>query len=295
MNRDDKSDSGAEAEVEEIPDAAGMTPVQLLLEKAKGLVEAHGELKKNYFLLFIFLVFYITYFIQLFGSSGGRKDIADAFLMRSAILKVVQKEDSDGSILQVFSNKAEVYDWLKNDVLANVYTDPKCDDGVCESGVEFEALSSEARFGCFKDCGLYPNTTTLTVTMTTSQNTAIDFTKFYWNLCSSTQDFCFYKLSKPFTKANQTIGPLYIPVPDGEWGLRFTSSYDLDTMAGLPVQGTVALTTTVVTATNCTDPENSNAVGCADQVGSTVCLSGASAVRACMSGASAVWVCLIEP
>ena len=53
----------------------------------------------------------------------------------------------------------QFYDWMVQ-VVADVFADSVCGNGVCEPPLEYPAVG---RFGCAADCGLHPNRTSLRI------------------------------------------------------------------------------------------------------------------------------------
>ena len=49
---------------------------------------------------------------------------------------------------------------MENALIAKIFTDPICGDGVCDSPEEYAGFG---RFGCVADCGKYLDTTTITI------------------------------------------------------------------------------------------------------------------------------------
>ena len=93
----------------------------------------------NYKKLFAFLSFIGLFLLVLYLQRTSNV----AYKVHSTIWDVVQP-DSD-----VYQSKDDVYAWMNN-LLATVWQDPVCGDGLCEAPFEYP---SYGRFGCRADCG----------------------------------------------------------------------------------------------------------------------------------------------
>lgn len=74
----------------------------------------------------------------------------------------------------VLSSTQELYDWLSDALVSNVFIDPVCGDGRCEAPDEYPGFG---RFGCVADCGSFDNVTVLSLELMTflqSQPNGID-------------------------------------------------------------------------------------------------------------------------
>ena len=202
-------------------------------EKLTGLqhiVENRIENASAYFRLFLVLIFFIVYTFVLFE----QRPITDMFRTETALLARLLNDLPETGMDGYFREGAaavgyvteveELYDWLQNIIVENIFTDPVCGDGICDSPKEYPGFG---RFGCEKDCGKYQKTTTLRVDLTTFVGSSpadwdissIPYSQkfnFQYNIYSHTlQEFMWEK------DQDATLNPIVsIDVPDGKLTLH---------------------------------------------------------------------------
>ena len=99
---------------------------------------------------------FMLYFCLYLTVIGLQRDGLTAYQHTSTLSRVVVPQ------VQYVKNVEEVYDWL-SDLVADLWVDPLCGDGICEEPFEFPMYG---RFGCSADCGYLPkkyNTTAVSV------------------------------------------------------------------------------------------------------------------------------------
>jgi hypothetical protein len=117
------------------------------------LVEARLERNSNYVSAFCLIVFFTVSIAVLVQ----QRDVATAYSVEGTVFNSVNG-DLNMETMEI-TRSDEFYDWLEG-LIGNVFSDPACGDGVCETPDEFPGFG---RFGCIPDCGRYKKTTKVKV------------------------------------------------------------------------------------------------------------------------------------
>jgi len=206
------------------------------------LVEARLERNSNYTAAFCLIVF----FLISCGVIVAQRDVPQAFLVEGALFYNVLGDigvvaPGEETVMEL-TRSDDFYDWLEGNLIDQVYTDPACGDGVCDSPDEFPGFG---RFGCIPDCGRYKKTTLATVDMEDyfeysksitggmhadngkasewDMSQVVDKKKdihpdFRWNIWSDAMgDYIFAEPQKPTASGS----PVKVLLPDGRHELRF--------------------------------------------------------------------------
>ena len=196
-------------------------------EKATRAVQVVRELYKryqkqterweNYIQLFSFLIFVSVFLSVLFLQRNAQV----AYAVHSTI------KDTLVPGTTTLSSSNEVLSWLQ-DTLTEVWKDPICGDGVCESPFEFP---SYGRFGCRADCGRLVEVQNLTSVMIDLNYNfkhpvgSVPSTELMqqasWNLCprygAPHGTDCYYTSDRKFDRVQGEIHLEVPDVPDGQW------------------------------------------------------------------------------
>jgi len=140
-----------------------------------------------------------------------------------------------GATTMTFQTENDVIDYLGNNILLPIWTDPVCGDGQCDYPWEFPSWGN---FGCKADCGENPNVTSIVV------NVRADFTNHptitprvlmtnaVWNLClqdlarrqRGEADLCWYDSDQTFSEY-QINAINSMSVIDGTWYVVVKGDY----------------------------------------------------------------------
>lgn len=196
-------------------------------EKATRAVEVVRELYKryqkqterweNYIQLFSFLIFVSIFLSVLFLQRNAQV----AYAVHSTIKDTLVPGST------TLSSSTEVLEWLQT-TLAEVWKDPVCGDGVCETPFEF---ASYGRFGCRADCGRLTEVQNLTTVMIDLKYNfrhpvgSVPSTELMqqasWNLCPSDGaphgTDCYYTTDQTFDRVEGEFRVEIPDVPDGQW------------------------------------------------------------------------------
>uniref|UniRef100_A0A7S0NBN4 Polycystin cation channel PKD1/PKD2 domain-containing protein n=1 Tax=Chlamydomonas leiostraca TaxID=1034604 RepID=A0A7S0NBN4_9CHLO len=173
---------------------------------------------RDYRNLFFFLAFVALFLAVLYT----QRQANTAFKVHATLSDVLVPSDT------VMGSTDDVYQWLK-DLLNNVWVDPKCGDGLCESPFEFASYS---RFGCRADCGKLQDVQKLT---TVQIDVYFDFShpigsipasdlmqQTSYNLCPVKTMYsgdCYYDSDIKFDRLSGSTTTIISDMPDGEWDL----------------------------------------------------------------------------
>lgn len=196
-------------------------------EKATRAVEVVRELYKryqkqterwdNYVQLFSFLIFVSIFLTVLFLQRNAQV----AYAVHSTIKDTLVPGST------TISSSNEVLSWLQS-TLAEVWKDPVCGDGVCESPFEFP---SYGRFGCRADCGRLVEVQNLTSVLIDLKYNfkhpvgSVPSTELMqqasWNLCprfgAPHGTDCYYPEDQTFDRIEGEVSIEIPDVPDGQW------------------------------------------------------------------------------
>eukprot|EP00192_Tetraselmis_astigmatica_P001702 CAMPEP_0117652658 /NCGR_PEP_ID=MMETSP0804-20121206/2750_1 /TAXON_ID=1074897 /ORGANISM="Tetraselmis astigmatica, Strain CCMP880" /LENGTH=1606 /DNA_ID=CAMNT_0005458731 /DNA_START=90 /DNA_END=4910 /DNA_ORIENTATION=+ len=174
---------------------------------------------ENYISLFSFLIFVAIFLSVLFLQRNAQV----AYAVHSTIKDTLVPSST------TLSSSSEVLDWLQG-TLAEIWKDPVCGDGVCETPFEF---ASYGRFGCRADCGRLSEVQNLTTVMI---DLNFDFShpvgsvpatelmqQASWNLCplngAPHGTDCYYPTDRQFDRISGEVHLEINDVPDGNWAL----------------------------------------------------------------------------
>mmetsp|Transcript_27128 Transcript_27128/g.48350 ORF Transcript_27128/g.48350 Transcript_27128/m.48350 type:complete len:1606 (-) Transcript_27128:382-5199(-) len=172
---------------------------------------------ENYIQLFSFLIFVAVFLSVLFLQRNAQV----AYSVHSTIKSTLVPEST------TLSSSSEVLTWLQS-TLAEVWKDPVCGDGVCETPFEF---ASYGRFGCRADCGRLSEVQDLTTIMIDLKFNfrhpvgSIPSTELMqqasWNLCPRNGaphgTDCYYTSDQSFDRVEGEVHLEISDVPDGNW------------------------------------------------------------------------------
>eukprot|EP00873_Tetraselmis_striata_P015466 jgi/Tetstr1/435730/TSEL_024629.t1 len=172
---------------------------------------------ENYIQLFSFLIFVAVFLSVLFMQRNAQV----AYSVHSTIKSTLVPEST------TLSSSAEVLTWLQ-ETLEEVWKDPVCGDGVCETPFEF---ASYGRFGCRADCGRLSEVQDLTTIMIDLNFNfrhpvgSVPSTELMqqasWNLCprdgAPHGTDCYYPSDQKFDRVEGEVHLEISDVPDGEW------------------------------------------------------------------------------
>ncbi|GMH41042.1 hypothetical protein BSKO_08952 [Bryopsis sp. KO-2023] len=201
----------------------GKPPNDETMERAQRVArELHDRYEKqvqrwiDYRNLFVFIGF-VALFLAVLYLQRNAQTAYQVHSTLSTILPTTLFMDTPLSVLK----------WIKL-LLKNVWKDPACGDGICETPFEF---ASYGRFGCRADCGKLSemqNLTTVQIDLifnfdhpVTSISSADLMTQASWNLCPKNgaphgKD-CYYASDQIFESLKGEVHVTIDDVPDGEW------------------------------------------------------------------------------
>uniref|UniRef100_A0A061RIA9 Polycystin cation channel family n=1 Tax=Tetraselmis sp. GSL018 TaxID=582737 RepID=A0A061RIA9_9CHLO len=173
----------------------------------------------NYVQLFSFLAFVAIFLSVLFLQRNAQV----AYAVHSTVKDTLVPSST------TLSSSDEVLSWLQS-TLAEVWKDPVCGDGVCETPFEF---ASYGRFGCRADCGRLSevqNLTTIVIDLDYNFRHPVGsipatelMQQARWNLCPRNGaphgTDCYYSSDQQFSSVQGSTHVEINDVPDGEWVL----------------------------------------------------------------------------
>ena len=113
-----------------------------------------------------------------------------------------------------------VYDFIEGALIAPTFKDTVCGDGICQRPDEFMSFG---RFGCFEDCGQYPQQKMTKVVIALQANfaNAKNRSRARWNLVAPEfgDAFSYYANDQTFTRLNESVN-LELYLIDGTWRIE---------------------------------------------------------------------------
>mmetsp|Transcript_40849 Transcript_40849/g.83567 ORF Transcript_40849/g.83567 Transcript_40849/m.83567 type:complete len:1272 (-) Transcript_40849:1118-4933(-) len=105
------------------------------------------------------LTVFITFFVIVMTLQN---DVRMAYSIESTMLNsVIGSLDTETFALK---STDEFYEWFGSELVDRVFRDPICGDGICEQPHEFPSVG---RFGCQLDCGLFLQSTSISIKLET--------------------------------------------------------------------------------------------------------------------------------
>lgn len=126
-------------------------------------------------------------------------------------------DGADGTGGFVFSSTSEVFEWINNSIIQEIWQDASCGNGICERPDEYMAFG---RFGCLSDCGANPNVSEIVMTISNDFSSEEAMMAASWNLCMTypKDDLCWFEEDVTFSKLIY-VNVTPASVPDGNWTL----------------------------------------------------------------------------
>ncbi|KAL6749264.1 hypothetical protein V8C86DRAFT_2852326 [Haematococcus lacustris] len=196
----------------------GATHAQVIVKELYQRYQKQVQRWKDYRSLFFFLAFVALFLAVLYS----QRQANTAFRVHATLADVLLPRDT------AMASTGDVYAWLTG-VLAAVWVDPKCGDGLCEAPFEFPSYST---FGCRADCGQLESALKLTRLQV---DVYFDFShpvgsmpsselmqQTSWNLCPTQTVYnasCYYSSDITFNRLSGSQTQTIFDAPDGEWDL----------------------------------------------------------------------------
>eukprot|EP00897_Mesotaenium_endlicherianum_P009133 jgi/Mesen1/8248/ME000445S07401 len=144
--------------------------------------------RSNYITLGVFLSFVTVYMTILYLQQQSFKTYQTVSTHKQLL--------PDNTFL--FQNADDIYSWINDTILQNIYRDPDCGNGICSYPEEFPGFG---RFGCTADCGVLQNVTTVIVKFSTDFQSDDDQKSTEWNLCmTSPAQLCWCARSRSLSR-----------------------------------------------------------------------------------------------
>jgi len=195
------------------------------------LVEARIRRSTAYRRLAGTFLFFLCFFVVLYL----QQHVKQSHEVESSIINmIVEKlptmgqggfQNTGPGSVGFLSSSQDFYDWMDKAFISQMFTDPVCGDGVCDSPEEYAGFG---RFGCSRDCGPYLQTTTITIEL--KDVLAMSASELGWDLSSNPvlqsaqkSDFKYniysHTMSDFLFEADISNSSVTIEVPDGEFEL----------------------------------------------------------------------------
>ncbi|EKX47388.1 hypothetical protein GUITHDRAFT_106834 [Guillardia theta CCMP2712] len=212
---------------EKDPETSKEFMVDGLIEMAEAKINRSDSYKK----LMGTTTFFILYIVLLFM----QRDYEACYAIESSVMNlIVGKLPTTGSggytnsgvgANGFLSNVDEFYTWLNDALIKQVFNDPVCGDGKCDSPDEYPGFG---RFGCIIDCGNYLNVTSLSINLEDVVQTSAK--SLNWDLSTQSMIQDARKGGFKYNIYSQTMGnflfetdrndsKLVVDVPDGKFNL----------------------------------------------------------------------------
>jgi hypothetical protein len=215
-------------------EARGQSGSAVSCAQVKGmiaLVEARIRRSTAYRRLAGTFLFFLCFFVVLYLQQHVKR----SFEVESSIINmIVEKlptmgqggfQNTGPGSVGFLSSSQDFYDWMDKALISQMFTDPVCGDGVCDSPEEYAGFG---RFGCSRDCGPYLQTTTITIEL--KDVLAMSASELGWDLSSNPvlqsaqkSDFKYniysHTMSDFLFEADISNSSVTIEVPDGEFEL----------------------------------------------------------------------------
>eukprot|EP00960_Hanusia_phi_P072159 767716-Hanusia_phi.AAC.2 len=207
------------------------TTKEYMIDGLIDMAEAKISRTNSYKKLLGTTTFFIIYIVLLFM----QRDYEACYAIESSVMNlIVSKLPTTGSggytnsgvgANGFLSNVNEFYSWLNDALIKEVFNDPVCGDGKCDTPDEYPGFG---RFGCVIDCGNYLNVTSLTINLEDVVQTSA--TSLNWDLSSQSVVMDARKAGFKYNIYSQTMGnflfesdrndsKLVVDVPDGKFTL----------------------------------------------------------------------------
>ncbi|KAK3243862.1 hypothetical protein CYMTET_46504 [Cymbomonas tetramitiformis] len=219
-NGDGLLDSGEIQALKEVSQAKSKLEI---LKHVESCLTEINDRKGNYFNMFSFIMFVCFYFAILML----QREAFLAYDVTFALSETAVPKDSNRNHATSFTSAEKIYTWLEK-LVGDVWVDPQCGDGICESPYEYPGFGiTRESFGCPADCGVNPSTSVIIFTVMASLWQEADTatvsrfaSETQWNLCTQRAGL---------ESGQYSLGSLTLDLfPLGADGLRYTD----DSQAG---------------------------------------------------------------